>query len=114
MTTTIDADLLKNLFNDSTIDNEIAEIIIDQAINLLNAYGAGLSNLSGGTGDYASAEAGAIMTLAQQIYSKHFKNASDENVNLGPAAISYSNDNQLLNFAQQLAFQLKTRSFERT
>lgn len=115
---TVDGALLQANFSDAAISATNAEIVIDAGINLLNVYGAALDNLAGGagtkSGTYTSAQAGAIMTMAQQIYSKHFKNASQANPQLGGLGLTYSSDTQLLRFARELAFQLKTRSFVTT
>lgn len=118
MTVTVSGAFAQTLYNDSTTTATVWETIIDTAINILNTYGAGISNLSGTTGSKSltatSAQAGAIWAVTQQVYSKHYKNASGSNANGGPLSLTYSNDNQLLNFAKQLAGQLKPRSFLRT
>lgn len=111
MTTTIDATLFQNLYNDSSITATKAEIIIDQSIDLLNTYGVGLSNLTGSagskTGSYTSAQAGAIMTMTRETYATLYKNAPDKTSGtLGPAGASYSTNNRLLDFAKELAGQL--------
>ena len=113
MTTTVNAALLQNEFQDSRISYAIAEIVLDSGINLLNTFGAGLSNLTGiagsKTGDYPSAEAGAIMAIARQIYAKHYMNApSTSSSTLGPAGVSYSGDYELLNYAKKLADALQS------
>ena len=114
---TVNAALLQAQFNDSDISATNAEIIIDAAINMLNAFGMELSNLSGTagskTGTYSSADAGRIMAVAQQVYSKHFKNADNASVNVSSMGLNYSGDNQLLNFAQKLALYARGRSFKR-
>lgn len=118
MSITVNAALLQSQFQDGDISDENAEVVLDGAINLLNVYGAGLSNLSGDagskSGSYSTEHTGAIMTMSQQIYAKHFKNAANANVNVGGLGLSYSSDMHLLRFAKALAWQLKGRSFERT
>ncbi len=118
MSITLNAAFLQAQFNDSSITATNAEVVLDGGINMLNAYGASISNLSGSagskTGSYSSTEVGAVMAMAQQIYQKHFKNASGASSGMGGLNLSYSSDSQLLTFAQRLAFQLKGRSFERT
>ena len=111
MTITISGTVAQTQFNDSTTTATIWETLIDGGINLLNTYGANITNLSGTAGSKSvsltSAEAGAVMAMTQQIYSKHYKNATGSNTAAGPLNITYSNDGQLLSFAKQLAFQLK-------
>jgi hypothetical protein len=113
---TVNAALLQSQFNDSDITDTNAEVVIDGAISLLNSFDAGLSNLSGAagskTGSYTSKQTGAIMTLAQQIYSKHFKNASGANTGLSGLSLSYR-DLDLLSTAKVLAGQLVGRGFKR-
>jgi hypothetical protein len=118
MTVTINSTLLQNQFGDTDITATNAEIVLDGGINLLNTFGAGITNLTGvagtKTGSYTSAQAGAIMAIAQQIYQKHFKNASGANVQVASLGLTYSSDTQLLSFARTLAFELKgARQFRR-
>ena len=112
MATTIDAVYFQNILNDSNITPTKAEIIIDQSINMLNTYGVGLSNLTGvagtKTGSYPSAQAGAIMTMTRETYAVLYKHAPDNSSgNLGAAGASYGSNNRLLDFAKELAGQLK-------
>ena len=114
---TVDAALLQKQFNDS-ITAELADYVLDGAINLLNTFGAGLTSLTGAagtkTGTYTSAETGAIMAVAMQIYRENYKHIDPASVQLGGIGQTYSTTNQLLSFARQLAAQLSGRSFERT
>jgi hypothetical protein len=111
---TITGTTARNQLNDSEISVTNMEICVDGAINLLNTYGAGLSNLTGAagskTGTYTSAQGGAIMTMTQQIYSKHFKHATQTNVNVGSVGLSYVSDTQLLTFASKLTVAMKTQT----
>jgi len=116
--TTINATLLQTLFNNDDITATKAETVIDQAIDLLNVFDAGLDNLTGAagskTGTYTSTQKGAIMTLAQQIYSKQYVNpAETSSVNIGPLGTSYGGSSELLRTARVLAGQLVGRSFDR-
>lgn len=114
---TVNGTLLKNRFADGDISVTEAEYSLDGAIDLLNTFDAGLTELSGAagsrTGTYTSKEAGAIIQMALQVYRKNFKNADGANVTVSSLGITYSNDNQLLSFARQLALQLSGRSLER-
>ena len=115
---TVNAALLQGQFNDAAITAANAEYVLDGAINLLNTYDAALDSLTGAagskTGTYTSKQTGAIMTMAQQIYSKHFKNADGSNSgNIGGIGISYSTDMQLLRFAKQLAWRLIGADFNK-
>ena len=115
MTITINAALLQTQFNEADISAANAETIIDGSINLLNTFGADIDNLTGDagtkTGDYTSAQAGAIMALAQQIFAKHYTNASQtSSTTLGPAGLSYGSDTALLTYAEKLATAIKGTS----
>jgi hypothetical protein len=118
MSITVNAALLKSQFSDSNIATISAEVVLDGGINMLNVFEAGIPNLTGAaeskTGTYTSAQTGAIMAMAQQIYQKHFKNASGANAQVASLGVTYSNDTQLLSFARTLAFELKrVRRFSR-
>lgn len=114
---TLNAAFLQKQFNNSTMSDEEAEVVLDGGINMLNAFDAGLNNLAGApatkSGTYTSKETGAIMAMAQQIYQKHFKNAAGANVAVSSLSLSYSSDSQLLTFAKELAAQLKGKRFEK-
>lgn len=100
--------------NDASIVDATAEALVDQAINLLNTYGAGINNLVVGTGTYTSAQAGAIGVMAREIY-KVWKNAGGTaSAGIGGLNLSYTSDQQLLNLARQLAVRMRTKTFERT
>jgi len=101
---------------DASIPAATAEIVIQQAIDSLNTFGAGINSLSGSPGTLAatSMQSGAIGLMAKEIYSRLFMNATNANSNISGMSLTYSNDSQLLSFARTLAFQLKARSFERT
>jgi hypothetical protein len=69
---------------------------------------ASLSGVAGSkSGSYTSKQTGAIMAMAQQIYQKHYKNASGANSSIANIGLTYSSDTQLLSFAKELANQLK-------
>ena len=115
MTTTINATLLQKQFHDTDIAIADAEIVIDGAINILNTFGADIDNLTGTTpnmtGTYTSAQAGAIITLSQKVYAKHYTNPSQtSSVQLGPAGSGFGSDSELLTYAEKLAGALKTAS----
>ena len=115
MSITVNATLLQGQLHEGSISANDADYVLDGAINLLNAFGAGLDSLTGAigvhTGLYTSAQVGAILAMAQQIYAKHYKNASGTaGIGLGGANLSYSNDLQLLAFAEKLAERLKSSS----
>jgi len=108
---TVNAALLRGQFHDGSISDADAAFVLNGAIYLLNTFGAGLTDLVAGTGTYTSKQTGAIMAMAQQIYAKHFKNASGQtSINLGSISASYSGDMQLLAFAEKLAERLKSSS----
>ena len=110
--TTITATWLQSAFNDDSIEAEDAEIVIDDAIDLLNSFGADLDNLTGTagskTGSYTSGQAGAIKVISKEIYARHYKNASGESgVSLGPASVSYMSDTGLLKMVETLSQKIK-------
>lgn len=104
---TLNGTFLKNQFQESSISVTNAEVVLDGAINMLNAYNEGLDNLTGTagskTGSYTSAQVGKIMAVAQQIYQRHWKNASGANASVGNLSLNYAGDYQLLTFAKMLA-----------
>jgi len=115
MSITVNAALLQGQLHEGSISANDADYVLDGAINLLNTFGAGLDSLTGAigahTGLYTSAQVGAIIAMAQQIYAKHFKNPSgNSSMGLGSLSQSYSNDMQLLAFAEKLAERLKSSS----
>ena len=122
---TVNAAMLQNLVNESTtLTATKAEVIEDQAINLLNVYGATLDNLTGTagtkTGTYTSKQAGAIMNVAVCVYSFSFKgggsNSSSQSIgSLSISESSSSNSSQTINdVAKQQARFLMGATFERT
>lgn len=110
MSITINGAWFQLIMNDTAIPDATAEALIDQAINLLNTFGAELDNLVAGTGDYTSAQAGAVGVMAREIYQKLYKNAAGANVGVGGLNVTYSSDTQLLNIAEKLAQRLRGSS----
>jgi 1-aminocyclopropane-1-carboxylate deaminase/D-cysteine desulfhydrase-like pyridoxal-dependent ACC family enzyme len=107
---TVNAALMQTQFHITNSDAD-CEAVLDGAINLLNTFGADLTNLTAGSGTYTSKQAGAIMSMAQQIYARQYVNpAETSSVNLGPAGIGYGSSTQLLAFAEKLAERLKSSS----
>jgi len=119
MSETLNAALLQAEFADTSISATNAEVVEMGAIRLLNTFGAGLVQMTGSagtrTGTYTSAQMGAIMAMAQQIYAKHFKNASGvSSSSIGQVNRSFMADAELLAFAKTLAGQLVGRGFRRS
>ena len=91
---------LTHLVNDTSIAPATAEEIIDQAINILNTYGCSLSNMTGVAGaktlTVTSAEAGAVIAVAVEIYSQYYvsSGASSNSYGLGPLSVSQSSSSQ--------------------
>lgn len=116
MSITVNAAYLQAQFNDGTISAINAEVVLDGAINMLNTYGAGLSNLTGTagtkTGTYTSIQTGAIMAMAREIYSEHYSNASKSTQGVSSITLSYRGAD-LLDIAQKIAKRLIGCSFER-
>lgn len=88
------ASSLSTLVNDTTITAATAEIIIDQAVNTLNLYGASLSNMTGVAGAKTlaatSAEAGAILDVAVEIYSQYYVSSGAQSSSYGIGGLSVS------------------------
>lgn len=114
--TTINGTLLQTQFNNASITVTNAEIIIDASIDLLNTYDADLTNLTGAagskTGTYTSKQAGAIMSMAREVYRTRYMNADGKGIQVDGVSINYT-DQKILEFAQNLAQQLIGKSFER-
>ena len=115
MSETLNAATLKAEFNDISISATNAEVVLMGSIRLLNTFGAGLTQMTGTagsrTGTYTYAQIGAIMALAQQIYAKHYKNASGTtSSSIGQVSVSAAVDSALLKYAEVLARALKTTS----
>ena len=74
---TVTATEFKTLIDDTALADATAEIIIDQAINCLNRFGAELSNLGGTAGSKTvsveSKQKGAIYDVARVVYYGFYK-----------------------------------------
>ena len=83
-----DLDALLNLASAVTDTN--LEIIIDQAIDLLNLYGADLANMTGTAGSKTvgleSKERGAVFAVARAVYYSFYKGVTQ--VGVGALAVS--------------------------
>lgn len=111
--TTINATLLKTLLNDSDIADATMVILIQDAIDRLNTFGAGLSDLSGGSLTATSAQAGAITSMTREVY-KVYKNPAESNVNLSGLGVAFSVEDRLMSYAKQLARRLSGMTIRRT
>jgi len=73
--TASDLDTLLNL--EDTIDDDVLEAIMDQAIDLLNLHGAELPNMTGTAGSKTvsleSKERGAMFLVARAVYYSFYK-----------------------------------------
>ena len=123
--TTITCDDLQILVADAGLPDTTSEAIVDTAIDMLNTFGANLSNLTGvagaKTGTYTSAEGGAIMPLAVQVYITMYKSAGASSTAIGIGALQTSSSSStggqqsaLLDYAKMLAGRLAARQFRRT
>lgn len=119
--TTINADLFQALNNlsDTDITNTNAEYVLQTAIDRLNTYGAGISDLSGVAGTKSivatSAQAGAILEVARLIYWGYYNGQETISVgNLGVSPTNMLTDPNTETKIKQLASQLQGRSFLRT
>lgn len=87
---TVTATEFKTLISDAGLAVATAEIIIDQAIDFLNLYGAELSNLGGTAGtktvSVESKEKGAIYFVARAVYDSFYKGT--EGVGVGALALT--------------------------
>ena len=90
---TITCDSLTTLVQDTTIADANAEEIIDQAINILNTYGADITNMTGTAGSKTwngeSKEKGAILSLAMEIY-QYYKTSGSSSESSSISGLSYS------------------------
>ena len=93
----VTASTFKDLINNTTITDSATEKIIDQAADSLNMYleeDNQISNMSGTAGtktvSVTSAQRGALMNMAREVYSVLYKNPSGmTSSNLGPAGVSF-------------------------
>lgn len=69
--------IFKSVINDSVISDTNAEYMLDLAIDVLNLYGADLSNMTGAAGsktvNLESKEKGAVFLVARAIYYGFYK-----------------------------------------
>lgn len=74
---TVTATTLETLLDASDMTDATTEAIIDQAINLLNLYGAELSNMGGTAGSKTvsleSKAEGAVIEVARAVYYSFYK-----------------------------------------
>ena len=78
-----DLDMLLNLSSD--VPDATLEVILDQAIDLLNLYGADLANMTGTAGSKTvgleSKERGAVFHVARVVYHSFYKGIDQAVVN---------------------------------
>jgi len=93
--TASDLDALLNLA--SAVSDTNLEIIIDQAIDLLNLYGADLANMTGTAGSKSvgleSKERGAVFHVARAVYYSFYKGVDSATV----AALAVSSPDLMSN-----------------
>ncbi len=115
---TINAASLTTLVNDTDITAAVAESVINQAVNMLNVFGCGLSNMSGSDGTKTlaatSQQEGAIITVALIVYRTFYKGGHSGSI----GSVSMNNSDLLANpvileTVKVCARELKTRRFTR-
>ncbi len=88
----------KSLINDAGLSDANAELLIDQAVNRLNIYGADLPNMTGTAGTKTlsceSNQAGAIYEAARLVYHGYYKG---QEAGIGISGLSISTQNMLNN-----------------
>jgi hypothetical protein len=91
--TTITYANLQTILN-ITLTAATCEVIIDHAVNLLNAYGADLPNMTGAAGSKTlsceSREAGAIMEVACSVYNSKYLTSGGSSSSLSIGSLSQS------------------------
>ena len=111
MVITVNGTLLQNQFNDAATSVINMEIVADNAINTLNIFlNTALDNLTNAagskTGDYTSAQAGAILAVALQVYREMFKHAEGISGGTGAVSSSFVSSDRLLDYAEKIAEKL--------
>lgn len=110
---------LKNILNADETATQL-EYVMDLAIDALNVFNCGISNMSGSAGSktvtLTSAQRGAVFLVARNIYASFFKNAGNTNNSVN--SIGLTNTDLMSNptivaFIKTVASQLIGRSFER-
>lgn len=103
----------------TTLPAADAEAIINQAINLLNTYGADLPNMSGSVGSkmvsLQSSEEGAVLTVACDIYFSYYKDV-DGNLSVEDYSVSTQNimgNPQIIEKVKDLASRLRDTGWSR-
>lgn len=83
---------VKLILNDSAISDTDMEILMDVAVDLLNLYGAEISNMTGAAGtktvSVESKQKGALMIATRAIYYGFWKGI--ENVGISSLSVSVS------------------------
>ena len=113
--TTVNATWFKTLIQDTTIADATAVIVIQHAIDRLNTYGAGISDLTAGALTATSAQAGAIGEAARLVYWAYYKGQ----LTAGALGLNVSTPNMLTDSTVEakianLANQFKTRTILKT
>lgn len=110
---------LKNVLNASETATQL-EYVMDLTIDILNAYGCGLSNMTGVGGaktvTLTSKQRGAVFLVARNIYASYFKNADNTNANAGNINIQTTDlmsNATIVALIQSVARQLVGSSFKR-
>ena len=109
----VTAALFKSLMNLPDLSDENAEYLLDQAIDMLNIYGANISNLSGDPGSVTvtSKERGGIFVLARNVYQKFYKRTTGATVGgLSTTDADLTSDPDLMALAENIAHKLVSSS----
>jgi len=103
--------------SDTTLPHANGEALIDFAIDALNVFGAGLSNLGGATPDktltVTSKQRAAIMLVTRLCYWGAYKDL--QTVGLGPMTTSLTNlmqDPTFLATVKTLSYQIRSFTFQ--
>ena len=116
---TITAAELQQIMNlsDTELPHANAEGLIDFAIDALNVFGAGLSNLGGATPDktltVTSKQRGVIMLVTRLCYYGAYKDL--QTTALGPMSTSLANlmqDPAFVQTVKTLAYQIRSFTFQ--
>jgi hypothetical protein len=112
---TINAATLQDQLDDADLADEDAEVIIDDAVDTLNAVlhssGQELANMTGTAGSKTlsveSYQKGAIMQVAKRIYAMRKNPSATNSQGVGGVSISYHGSADFMDFVRLVAGGMK-------
>jgi hypothetical protein len=124
----VTATIFTDVINDSALTAEIAEQIMNTAVDTLNIFRCNISRLTGTAGsqtvNWTSQQLGAVQAVSRAIYASYYKNAANQG-SMGISSLNVSTTDLMSNstvwqMISDIADQFGThpkniqRSFQRT